>query len=135
MRANTVQKKLQSILKRYPVEYAYLFGSYATGDTGPLSDVDIAVALDQTLDTERLDDIVGDIRDDIEKTFNMQGKVDVVLLNEELPPALERSIVYDGELIYVKNDVARMYYESDAVLRWLDYEPHHNKLMLEILYS
>lgn len=71
----------------------------------------------------------------LEKTFKMPDKVDMVLLNEELPPALERSIVYDGELIYVKNDVVRMYYESDAVLRWLDYEPHHNKLMREILYT
>lgn len=68
-RAKTIHKELQSILKRYPVEYAYLFGSYALGETGPLSDMDIAVALDASLDTENQEHIVGEIRDDIREDF------------------------------------------------------------------
>ncbi|MBE9485923.1 MAG: nucleotidyltransferase domain-containing protein [Desulfuromonadales bacterium] len=38
--------KINSLLAQAPhVQFAYLFGSCARGDTGPLSDIDIAVYL------------------------------------------------------------------------------------------
>jgi uncharacterized protein len=39
-------EKFKTIFKDYPyIAAAYLFGSYATGKTGPMSDVDIAILL------------------------------------------------------------------------------------------
>ncbi|MDO9288280.1 MAG: nucleotidyltransferase domain-containing protein [Thermodesulfovibrionales bacterium] len=43
---NLDMEKLKDIFKDYPyIASAYLFGSYAKGRTGPMSDVDIAVLL------------------------------------------------------------------------------------------
>ena len=36
------------------VQCAYLFGSTARGEAGPLSDVDVAVLLDQNVERERV---------------------------------------------------------------------------------
>ena len=74
-------KKLVSVFKTYPkVKLAYLFGSQASGKTGPLSDYDFAFYLDEK---------------DSLKRFNMQLKlsadisrilktddVDVCILND-----------------------------------------------------
>lgn len=46
MRINEVKKFLEN---HGDVKLAYLFGSYAKGKEGPLSDVDIAVLLDERL--------------------------------------------------------------------------------------
>ncbi len=129
----TITSALQPIFSRYPVRFGYVFGSYASGDTGPLSDLDIAVYLDYELGARQQEELIGEIRADIEKQLAMPDKVDLVLLNQELPPALERSIVYDGQLIYNKDDTARAYFESDAICRWLDWKPHHDRFMQEIL--
>jgi len=130
-----IKKLLKDIFAKYPVEFAYLFGSMASGQAGPLSDVDIAVYLEYHLPEKQQEEIIGALRSDIEKVLQMPDKIGLVLLNEELPPALERDIVYDGKLIYVKNDTARAYYETDVICRWLDYKPHHDRFMKEILNS
>jgi len=126
---------LKGVFQKYPVEFAYLFGSYAQGSVGPLSDLDIAVYLRYDLSAAKKDEIVGQIRGEVEALLHLPDKIDLVLLNQELPPALERSIVYDGKLLYVKNDSTRVYFEADAICRWLDWQPHHNRLMQEILTS
>lgn len=128
-----IQHSLQPIFSRYPIKFGYLFGSYATGDTGPLSDLDIAVYLDYQLPEAEQEEIVGQIRADIERQLSMPDKIDLVLLNQELPPALLRSIVYDGQLIYNQDDTSRAYFESDVICRWLDWKPHHDRLMQDIL--
>jgi len=39
-------EKLHAIFKEYPyIACAYLFGSFASGKTGPMSDMDIAILL------------------------------------------------------------------------------------------
>lgn len=130
-----IQKNLEEILAKYPVHCGYLFGSCAQGNQGPLSDLDLAIYLETNLKEEQQEKITVAIQEMVAKALHLPDKVDVVLLNQELPPALERNIVYDGKLIYVKDDAARAYYEADAIKRWLDYKPHHTKLMREIFVS
>lgn len=130
-----IQQKLKVILAKYPVNCGYVFGSGARGDRGPLSDLDLAIYLETDIKEEQQEEITAAIQEKAERALHLPEKVDIVLLNQEVPPALERNIVYDGRLIYVKNDTARAYYEADAIKRWLDYQPHHAKLMREILIS
>ena len=130
-----IKHLLKDIFAKYPVEFAYLFGSYATNEAGQLSDIDIAVYLDQNLREQEQEQTIGALRSDIEKALQMPDKIGLICLNQELAPFLERNIVYDGELIYEKNDTARVYYESGAICRWLDYQPHHNRFMKENLHS
>jgi predicted nucleotidyltransferase len=134
--SNQIINPIKTILQKHKeVLFAYLFGSYANGDNGPLSDVDIAVYLKNNLLSEEQENIAGALRSDLEKELQMPDKVGLVLLNEELPPALEHDIVYNGKLIYVQNETARSYYEAETICRWLDYKPHHERMMQEILYA
>lgn len=133
--AKVINPVLAEIFSNYPVEFGYIFGSHASGEAGPLSDLDIAVYLDYQLPEPAQEEVIEDIRADIEKAFQMPDKVDVILLNQELPPFLERNVVYDGKLMYIKNDIARTYYEADVIKRWLDWQPYHERYMNEILYA
>lgn len=46
---------------------------------------------------------------------------------------IERAIVYEGKLVYEDDLDERAFYEAAVISRWLDYKPHHDKLMAEIL--
>ena len=75
---------------------AYLFGSTARGETTPLSDVDIAVYLDEPNHERRTAAYLGLLRHLSQALAN--GPVDLVLLNDA-PPALAGRIIA-GNLLY-----------------------------------
>lgn len=92
-------KKLQGLFQRYPaVKLVYLFGSQATGNTGPLSDFDFAIFLDGANQIEMGDiqlalmaDLAGHLQSD---------KIDLVVLNSTESPELKYNIITQGKLIY-----------------------------------
>ncbi|MEM1913610.1 MAG: nucleotidyltransferase domain-containing protein [Thermofilaceae archaeon] len=95
---------------------AYLFGSRAKGYATPESDYDIAVLLSETprdlLDfylrlLNKLTDTLGD-------------NVDLVILNEA-PPELKYQVVKHGKPIYVRNERARVAFESRTIREYLDF--------------
>ena len=45
----TIKKKAVPILRKYPVDKAILFGSYAKGEATNISDIDIKVLREQLL--------------------------------------------------------------------------------------
>ena len=59
--------------------------------------------------------------------YTHKKKIDLIDLNDfdSLTPLLEREIVYDGILVYSKDEAARAHFESVAIGEWLDWEPHH----------
>ena len=124
---NAIQKKLASIFRTHPSAlFAYLYGSYAKGEEGPLSDIDIAVFFDKQLARAKRDKAKDAAEYDIIDAFPKQ-KIDLIDLNDfdSLTPLLEREIVYDGILVYSKDEAARAHFESVAIGEWLDWEPHH----------
>ena len=92
-------KQLIPIFESYPeVKLVYLFGSRANGKTGPLSDYDFAVYLDEKDSLKRFD-----IR------LNLMGKissklktdaVDLCILNDEYSPEFKYHVVRYGKVIY-----------------------------------
>lgn len=92
-------KKLLPVFKVCPeVKLVYIFGSQATGKTGPLSDYDFAVYLDEKDSSKRFDmrlklmaEIVGILKTDA---------VDLVVLNDTEGPELKYNIIKEGNLIY-----------------------------------
>ncbi len=100
--------------KESAVYFAYLFGSQATGKSGPLSDLDIAVYLDRRTDRwkyrltlmEKLSKLLK--RDD----------VDVVVLNDA-PPLLAHEVTRCGTVL--KDDRAkRIPFEVGVMRAYLD---------------
>lgn len=120
------QSKIKKVLQKYPILFAYLFGSQVLGKTGPLSDIDIAVFFIQGLSKKERDSLSSDIQDELEKELKMPEKIDVVSLNDS-QPLLEREVVYKGKLIYCKDAAQKAHYEAGAMGRWLDWKWYEDK--------
>jgi predicted nucleotidyltransferase len=99
---------------------AYLFGSYATGEARPESDVDVAVLLSGTDDMERF-----------ERRLRLMGEVeealgrrpaDVVVLNDA-PPLLAYQVLRYGRLIFERDRAARVEFEVRAGKIYADLQP------------
>lgn len=122
-------KKLLEREKR--VKLAYLFGSAARGKTGELSDVDVAVYLDETLSSgsrfELQLRLVGELASVLK-----EDKVDLVVMNDA-PAHLNYNIIGHGKL--VKSDErVRVRVESRILSTYLDMKhfiDRHTKLGIE----
>ncbi len=96
------------------VKFAYLFGSRARGQAGPLSDTDVAVYLDRRVKP-------GDYRLKLmEKLakFLKNDNLDLVVLNQA-PPLLRHEIIKYGLLL--KDDASRRIpFEAEVIRECLD---------------
>ena len=96
------------------VKYAYLFGSFASGNSGPLSDLDLAVYLDGRLDFFNCRLKLMEALAKVLKTENF----DLVVLNNA-PIVLKHEVVRNG--VILKDDrPRRVMFESRAVRAFLD---------------
>ena len=102
------------------VRLAYIFGSQVDGNTGPLSDLDVAVLVtdaclkDPTACRARL---AHEIRSRVEI-----NDVDLVLLSKA-PIELAYHIIADGERIYETDRTTRVEYEAYVLERYGDFLP------------
>ncbi len=107
--------------RRGDVLLAYLYGSYARGTAGPLSDVDVAVLLEGAPDArERFQarlDVTGAGMEILER-----DDVDVAVLNEA-PLALAFRVIYDGVLLHARSRAARRDYVARITIEYLDFQP------------
>ena len=98
------------------VRFAYVFGGAGRGDLRPLSDVDVAVYLDEAVDPveARLDLIAM-----VTKHLGTDA-VDLVVMNGA-PTALLGRIVESRRVIAEKDPFLRHRFESRAVRQFLDF--------------
>lgn len=122
---------ISSILQKYPVLFAYLFGSHAKGRETAKSDIDIAVFLDKNVSEEMYRDILSRLREELAHGLKAYDKVDLIVLNSA-PPLLEREVVYEGKLLYIADSAAQSHYRAQAVSRWLDFEWRHNRFVRKV---
>lgn len=111
--------KLRARLISEPdVLVAYLFGSHARDSAGPLSDVDVAVLLDERSDHfRRRIEITGAVAE-----VTGDGNADVIVLNAT-PVALGYRVLRDGNLILSRDERARVRFFVHTVGRYLDMAP------------
>jgi predicted nucleotidyltransferase len=119
--------EISALLRANGAVIGYLFGSYARGTAGVLSDVDVAVAFPDNLPKETQDNRIEDIRSGLEKMFGID-KADVVNIAEIKNPLLRYVIMLDeGAPLFVddfslKNRFARyalQEYEDTRHLRMI----------------
>ena len=109
--------KTETYLRSRPdILFAYLFGGLARGKPLPLSDVDIAVYLCETVDSfEKKLEILGKLTDLLET-----DEIDLVILNEA--PLTLRMKVLENKRIIVDNDpFLRHEYESLTMREYFDF--------------
>lgn len=101
------------------VDCAWLFGSQARGEAGPLSDIDIAVLLAPSVPAEARLDVAAALIEELERRF---GRVDLILL-EHAPPALRHRVFRDGILLFERDPRRRVAFEVRAIQEYLDFQP------------
>ena len=113
------EKKVKEFLqKQDQIELAYLFGSVAQQRAGKLSDVDLAIFLDKSLDKkERFNLKLGFISDleDILKT----NRLDLVIMNDT-PHSLNFEIIKDNYPLFIRNKSFKVDFEHCVMSRYLD---------------
>lgn len=130
--ANLISRLNTYFAMQGKVALAYLFGSLARGQAGPLSDIDVAVLLTPDVPAENYFDerlrIMGDLMDLLN-----QNEVDVAILNQA-PLALAYRVLRDGVLLYCASQDVRVQYTARIVSLYLDFKPvieRHERAILE----
>ena len=116
----------RALSERDEILEAYLFGSRARGDAHAMSDVDVAVYVDESA----LPDAPFGYEADLAAAcMNALGtnRVDVVRLNRA-GPLLYHRVLRDGIRILSRNLQATTTREAYAVSRYCDYVPHLAKI-------
>jgi hypothetical protein len=112
-------------LDRVPeVVFAYLFGSFGCGRPGPLSDVDVAVYIDEGVDLEgsRLE-VIGALTSHLGT-----DAIDVVVLNSA-PIALAGRVLSQRRVIIDRRPFVRHRYESLTAREFLDFRHFEHRLL------
>ena len=113
------------------VVVAYLFGSVARGQADHLSDVDIAVLLDEPLEPERAVERQLRLMADLARYADQE--VQVVLLNRA-PPLLAYQVVETGILLYERSQTERIAFEvltRKIYFDWKPWQDFHTRALLK----
>jgi predicted nucleotidyltransferase len=101
-----------------PVECAWLFGSAARGEAGPLSDVDVAVLLEESVPAAARLEVAAGLIEALERS---SPRIDLVVLNEA-PPALRHRVIRDGVLLVERDLRRRIDFEVRSLREALDFQ-------------
>ena len=117
---------LPAILEDEPVQLAYLYGSSATGQTTPFSDVDVALVVgDAIRPLERLKLI---LRVQLSLADQCAVRDADVRVIDDAPLVFRGRVVTDGTLVYSRDERARVAFETTTRMRYFDYLPIHLEL-------
>lgn len=107
---------------RPEIKVGYLFGSRVKGRENKLSDIDLAVLVDESALSEAYPyGYQANILTDLFKTFGT-NKIDLVILNRA-QFLLRHRIICHGQAIYVREESARVNLQVKTVGEYLDMKP------------
>ena len=116
-------EKLKDIFKDYPyIASAYLFGSQATGKTGPMSDIDIAILLkDNAPEGRELIHEEDYLAYRLEDTLQIK-EVDLIELNKQ-GLIFVHNVLKTCKLIYDAAPDFRIRFVAKVISDYCDFEP------------
>ncbi len=113
------QSKLVKFLsKQGYVRLAYLFGSVARGEDEKLSDVDVAVLLDDSLDKKEKFYLQLELISGITEILKTD-EVDLVVINDA-PLSLNYEIIKANCPIFVRDEAEKIDFEHGVLSKYLD---------------
>jgi len=127
-----LQKVKQYLLNRKDIEFAYLFGSYATGRQHSHSDIDIAVMFTEGLKDKDYDRFMCrlEIENDLEAL--LKKKVNILDLNTADLPFIHQ-ILMEGKILFEKNVENRVQFEVNFRKKYFDFRPVLDLYFKEVL--
>ncbi|HUT87414.1 MAG TPA: nucleotidyltransferase domain-containing protein [Candidatus Heimdallarchaeota archaeon] len=109
---------LKDVFRRYPgIQAVYVFGSTASGNAGPKSDLDLAIIPANLSARDKKLDILADL------ASRGYCNVDLVFVDED-DLVLAYEAIRQNRLIYATNDFDRGATYSNIVRKYLDFEPY-----------
>lgn len=115
-----------TILARYPVTAAYVYGSLARGAATPFSDVDIALVLQESLPPYERLMLELAIAGEVESALRLTP-VDVRVINES-PLVVRGRVVQEGILLYERDRRRRIAFEVQTRKQYFDFAPVARRL-------
>ena len=119
---NKLIKKAAAIFGDTPALLAYFYGSCATGQSHPFSDLDIAIYLRTPLNISKSKKLEMDLALRIDSILSNEPPSDVRIINH-LPIAVAGQIISEGILIYSIDEYVRIEYESFIRRLYFDFMP------------
>lgn len=123
-----IDRRLASLAEAFSgsssVRFAYLFGSAARGELGPLSDVDVAVYLEEGVDPV-------DSRLDVTEALSRHlgtDSLDVVVLNTA-PTSLVGRALMDRVVVLDRDPFLRHAFESKALRQFYDFRMMEKRVL------
>ncbi len=132
MKKVDVAKLKEYLFSQREITAAYLFGSYVSERSGPLSDIDIAVLLDSAINDKDYGLIKLHITTDLIRVLSF-NEIDLVILNAA-PPLLSHEIIKRGKLLFSSDEKRRLEYTVKATMRYLD-TIHLRKVQDRVLHE
>lgn len=113
------EKKVKEFLqKQGSVELAYLFGSVAMQKVGKLSDIDLAIFLNESLDKKERFNIKLRLISDLEDILKTD-RLDLVIMNDA-PVSLNFEIIKANYPLFIRNKDRKVDLEQYIMSRYLD---------------
>ena len=118
--------RLHAVLARYPeLAAAYLFGSTARGTAGPESDVDVGLVFkERGVGSRENFRLIADLASRLE-AGTAPRPVDVVALEDQGAIFCHR-VLLEGRRIFEGDRKRRIDFESDTIVRALDFRPTYD---------
>ncbi len=114
--------RLEPVFSGYPAIVAvYLFGSASRGTESPRSDIDLGLLLADEWPADGLHRFLGEVAARLE-AVTAPRPVDLVLLRAQ-GPVFCHEVVLEGHLVYEGDRERRIDFESDTIVRALDFRP------------
>jgi len=118
-----IEQKLPELSKKLEahekVSSFYIFGSLATGNLRPLSDLDFAILLSKGIPKENFFEIELNLREVIESTLKTE-EFDLVVLNSA-PPGFSYNVLKTGKLLFCKDREQLINFRERVVKYYLDF--------------
>lgn len=117
-------EEIVHLLRAYPfIAAAYQFGSTVRSQEGPLSDLDIAILVEE----ERTPSAVDLLRIELLLAYELQKQlnmpeVDLITLNRQRL-SLQHVVLRTGRLIYDANPKYRIRFTQKVIQAYLDFQP------------
>jgi predicted nucleotidyltransferase len=109
--------QMEDICREHGLSLAYLFGSYARGNAGALSDIDVAILGDTALDWRDVTSISQRLSELLE-----DDAIDLVDLRR-VPDLLAHRVLKEGVCLFARSLSARLDYEVGIEMRYADAAP------------
>jgi uncharacterized protein len=109
------------------IAVAYLFGSSATGETGPGSDIDLAVLLHDGSGTSGFE-VRLDLYADCSRALK-RNDIDIVVMNTAKNLYLLNDVVRTGIVLFEQDPGLRQEFEVKIMHDFIDFRDHRKKIL------